>query len=233
MTPGDSDNEENLVADAVSHRKAEGLIISHPRMAARSLSLLAQKGFPFITVGRTPGWESRAVDVDNAGGAREMGLYMLGAGYRRISMITGPESLLHMRERVRGFREALAAGGLNPVEVVHCEFHQDAVDKAMELIGSKGAPDALFVGSGGEFLLRVMRAMNTLKMDRHKLGLAVFDDYPYLEFTDPQITAVRQPTEHLGRQAVAMLDRLINGAGSFEGPLILKTSIIPRKSCRE
>lgn len=233
LTPGSEGNEETLVQEVMSNRKAEGLIIGHPLLTAGSLSLLTERGFPFVTVGRVPGWESRAIDVDNAGGARDMTNYILEKGFRKIAMITGPESLLHMRERVRGFREAMAGQDIPPFGVVHSEFDQDSVEQAIGRLMAESDPEALFIGSGGEFLLRVLRAMEGRGMNRHNLGLAVFDDYPYLEFTDPGITAVRQPTEELGSQAVTMLDSRITGKPDRDGPCILKTTIIPRCSCRE
>ena len=159
--------------------------------------------------------------------------HILKQGYRRIAMFGGPENLFHVRERSRGFRETLAAAGLSPAGIRHSGGDQESVGRNLKSLFEESRPDALFVTSGGEVLIRILRAMKSSRLPSDKLGLAVFDDFPFLEHTGPGITAVRQPIEDLGRRAVGMLIPRITGEEIPPGPVILPTEIIRRFSCGE
>src|SRR3546814_2602329 len=51
----------------------------------------------------------RAVSVDNYGGAREMVRHLVDAGHRTIAFIAGPGDHFDATERLRGYRDQLAA----------------------------------------------------------------------------------------------------------------------------
>src|SRR3546814_7080968 len=51
----------------------------------------------------------RAVSVDNYGGAREMVRHLVDAGHRTIAFIAGPGDNFDATERLRGYRDELAA----------------------------------------------------------------------------------------------------------------------------
>src|SRR5690606_22196515 len=51
----------------------------------------------------------RAVSVDNYGGAREMVRHLVDAGHRTIAFIAGPGNNFDAAERLRGYRDELAA----------------------------------------------------------------------------------------------------------------------------
>src|SRR3546814_13183062 len=51
----------------------------------------------------------RAVSVDNYGGAREMVRHLVDAGHRTIAFIAGPGDNFDATERLRGYRDQLAA----------------------------------------------------------------------------------------------------------------------------
>ena len=59
------------------------------------------------------------------------------------------------------------------------------------------------------------------------VAVAAFDGTPETEYTWPPLTVVRQPVEHLAREAVR---RLIEGEESMEA-VTLPTELILRSSC--
>jgi len=79
---------------------------------------LEKAGVPVVACGEPLG-QSRAiayVAVDERGGAHQMVRHLAGSGRRRIAMITGPLDTPGGVQRLAGYREELAAAGLEADE---------------------------------------------------------------------------------------------------------------------
>ena len=44
-----------------------------------------------------------------------------------------------------------------------------------------------------------------------EFGIAVYDDYPFLDYLKPSLPAVRQPIVEMGKKAVEIIGMLISG----------------------
>lgn len=170
------------------------------------------------------------VDVDNLAGGRKATQYLIARGRRRIGTITGPPTMPAGVDRLRGYREALAAAGLPEGPVADGDFTADRGAAAMVRILQSGEEfDALFVASdlmARGALAELGRAGIRVPED---VALVGFDDSPVATSVTPQLTTVRQPSHAQGeRMADVLLARL---AG--ESPphvTILDTELIVRDS---
>jgi len=105
-----------------------------------------------------------AVVVDNVRATREAIEYLISLGHQRISLITGLPHLSTSRERLQGYREAMAAHGLEPVPelVVQGNFRSgSAHDAALTLLGTEPRPTAIFASNNlmGIGLLKAIREL--------------------------------------------------------------------------
>jgi len=187
--------------------------------------------------GRSVALTHYCVDVDNLQGARDMIRYMIERGYRRIAMLAGPESYHYTGERVRGYLTALEEAGIRHHRVVHAGYEGEEARSAVLDVVNGWKPDAIFVGAGGDFLLDTLRALQEGESGRpagtKPVGLSVFDDYSFLDFIAPGVTAVRQPLAEMGRQATRMLLELTEGREPAQRELVLAATVVPRESCGE
>ena len=121
---------ERELAKAFAARGVDGLIIV-PRSADQSFLLRdRQAGTALVFVDRPPRFaDADAVVSNNAGGARAAVAHLLRAGHRRIAFLGDRPSVLTAAERRRGYREALAEGGIET---------QDALER-IGLIDSESA----------------------------------------------------------------------------------------------
>ena len=170
------------------------------------------------------------VDVDNVAGAREATEYLIGRGFRRIATIAGLVTMPAGVDRLVGFRDALAAAGLEPVAEEDGHFTADGGSAAIQRILDAGVEfDALFVASdlmARGALAALGRAGIRVPED---VAIVGFDDSPFARTVNPQLTTMRQPSYEQGERMADMLLSILSG-GTPDRVTILPTELIVRDS---
>jgi LacI family transcriptional regulator len=211
---------------------ADGLIVSGPRLDDPSLAELVTDGFPLVLQGSLPGLAVPSVDVDNVAGARGAVEHLLSLGHRRIACVTNARlTYTSARERLDGYREALAAAGVPFEQALVAEGAFDAASGAnatAELL-RRTSFTAMFVASDvltlGAFA--ALREANRRVPD--DISIVGFDDIPLAAYFDPPLTTVRLPAFELGQAAGrALLDRIADRA--VPQRTLLPTELIVRGS---
>ena len=170
------------------------------------------------------------VDVDNVRGGRDATAYLLQRGHRRIGTITGPLTMPAGIDRLRGYREALAAAGLEEGVVQDGGFTADGGADAMRRILDRGdVPDALFVASDlmARGALSVLAAAGLRVPD--DIAIIGFDDSPVATSVTPQLTTMRQPSFEQGQRMASVLLDLLAGKDARH-VTILDTTLVERES---
>ncbi|WP_374011777.1 LacI family DNA-binding transcriptional regulator [Pseudoxanthomonas koreensis] len=157
-----------------------------------------------------------ALEVDNHAGAMAMVRHLLELGHRRIAFIGGPEANHDARERLRGFRAAMAAQA-----DAHASEYPGAFDEAsghragQAILAARPRPDAVFAAND-------MMALGCLYAFAHagvqvpgQIALAGFDDIPLARFVHPSLTTMRVSIAALGGRAMERLLALVE-AGNAE-----------------
>ncbi|WP_370616780.1 LacI family DNA-binding transcriptional regulator [Mumia sp. Pv 4-285] len=196
---------------------------------------LRDRGLTLVHGGRPPGDEQASwVDVDNVGGARGAAAHLLARGRTTVATIAGPPDMQAGRDRLQGYREALAAAGIpdSPDLVSVGDFTELGGWRAMRrLLEQRSDLDAVFVASDPMALgaLRALReAGRTVPGDVAVVG---FDDSPMAAVSDPPLTTVNQPVERLGREMAEMLLASLTESEAAESrSVVLPTSLVQRGS---
>src|SRR4051794_11130244 len=109
------------VLDAIERLRVQGvdgiLVISPQERAAEALVNLPAD-VPLVAVEAGPARGVPVVAVDQYGGAASATRLLLDLGHRVVHHIAGPRDFLEARERVEGWRSALAAAGLEAPPVL-------------------------------------------------------------------------------------------------------------------
>ncbi|MCG5479796.1 MAG: substrate-binding domain-containing protein [Ensifer alkalisoli] len=91
----------------------DGFIIVEPVKDDVRVRYLAKRGVPFVVHGRTSPTPSYPFfDIDNYGVAYQATAYLGRRGHKHIALINGPEHYSFARDRLAGYRSALAERGL-------------------------------------------------------------------------------------------------------------------------
>lgn len=186
------------------------------------------------------------IAADNRAGAKEMTRHLLDLGHRRIAFVgaTTDELIpawgegLFVEERLAGYREALEEAGIAfDDSLVLAWTHPDdesheLVEPLGELLDAGIVPDAIFCVAdlAAAPVLRTLSARGlSVPEDVSVVG---FDDERAAVLLNPRLTTMRQPYDEMGRLAVDLLRRAIDGEETAARRHALPTTLVERDSTR-
>ncbi|HWJ84698.1 MAG TPA: LacI family DNA-binding transcriptional regulator [Cellulomonas sp.] len=218
----DPDVERDLVAE-FADRHVRGLVIASTRPTHEDLAVLIARGTTVVFVDRPPvGVEADSIVIDNYGGAFTATQHLLAAGHRHIAFVGDYERLSTHRERRRGYTDALAEAGCEPIVRVGSHDVLSGHDSVTELLSGPRLVTAVLAGNN-RIALGAVRAIAATRPNTALVGFDDFDLSDMLGVT----TVAHDPTE-MGRLAAhRILER--TGRMAFER-VIMPTRIIARGS---
>jgi LacI family transcriptional regulator len=176
------------------------------------------------------------VDSDNLRGAIVATEYLLGLGHRRIAFLAGRPDLESAHLRERGYREALAAAGIeiDPALVRVGGYEPEtAAGPARELLELPDRPTAVFAANDSSAIQTMTVAAELGLRVPDDLSVIGFDNVPESALTEPPLTTIEQSIQQMGFDAVQLLLRLIGGEPVPATQILLPTRLVVRGSCRE
>lgn len=183
-----------------------------------------------------PGTTQDKVFCHNIEGARDATRYLIRTGHRRIFHVTGPASLMSVKERLEGFRLAHQEAAL------HCPdahiFHHDYTQQfgrevARKILSSPLLPDAIFAASDYIAIGMLEEFRRNGVRVPEDMSVIGFDDTSLAELVTPKLTTVRQDAAELGRIGA---DRLLDAIAHPEvrhGVTRITASLVVRDSVRD
>jgi LacI family transcriptional regulator len=225
----DAGRERELVL-AFCARRVDGLIIVPAGDDHRYLEPEMAAGVATVFIDRPAGQISTdEVLTDNAGGAREGVAHLVAHGHRRIGFLGDRGHIHTAAERLRGYREAMAAASL-PVHGSWISMGPTAAEHVRpELERMLSGPEpvtALFVGNN-----RItVTAVRVLAEHPRPVALVGFDDFELADLLRPGISVIAQDPALLGRTAARLLFRRLDGAAGDPRRVELPGRLIPRGS---
>ena len=233
---GDLRLEREYIEDLVAHR-VEGLLLAPACDRSRSSVLsLFRGGFPLVLIDRSlPDADCDLVVSDNANGAHRLIEHLIAVGHREIAHITDAEDTSTGQDRLRGYREALKAGGVS----YHPELvFRTTVDRiggyraTQEILARDPLPTVIFAVNNMT-AVGAMEALRERGLSVPKdMGLVCFDDVEHLAVLSPFMTVIDQPAETFGSLgAQLLLERMAGKASPRPRRIVLQTDLIVRESC--
>jgi len=166
--------------------------------------------------------------------------HLIAQGHRRIAFINGEPWMEAAKDRLKGYRRALATADLPLDPALVCDgdwMSGSGFRHTLRLMQRPGPPTALFCAND----LMAVGALEALK----QLGLRVpedvsvmgYDDQEIARHTHPPLSTVVLPNYEMGQAAVELLlqGRRAGGGRSpraltkVDGPLVLRGSVAPPK----
>ncbi|WP_227461052.1 LacI family DNA-binding transcriptional regulator [Cupriavidus pauculus] len=244
MVVGNTHNsraQEELMVDLFRRRRVDGLILGPCEVERAEYLEQVSRDLAVVAMDRDFGASGSGVHVDHFRGAYEACRYLLDLGHTRIALMTSDGALRPGRERIDGYRAALAERGVTVDESL-VRASRSAMDlsfsDALALLSSPSRPTA-FICLGTRILSGVLQA--TRQSGRrvpHDVSLICVGDGDLPQLYSPAITAVSWDLEAVGTAAAEILLRAI-GSGDSRGEAAtqgrqearLTTQMILRESC--
>jgi DNA-binding LacI/PurR family transcriptional regulator len=221
------------VAGVLEHFMAEGVegvvvIAAHDDAVEAVRTFVAP--VPIVMVGPTglPG-PQRTVAVDQYAGARLAVRHLLDLGHRQVVHLTGPEDWFDARRRVDGWRDELAAAGLDAGEPIVGDWTADRGYVVGRELVATGLPTAVFAAND-QLALGLLRAFAEAGVQvPGDVSVVGFDDVDGSSHFFPPLTTVRQEFGALGRRCMEVLLAAIRG-GVAESGLIAPHLVVRASS---
>lgn len=224
---------ERLYLDLMRAEHVAGMIIAPTRDVGVRLAPLLEDKIPVVAVDRrVEQFEVDTVLSDNLDATFKIVSHLIAHGHRRIGAIVGIPTITTGRERLEGYRRALATHGIPfdsnlVMTVVPREVNGYQAMKALW----KQRPAAVFTST--EVLMAgALRAIRELKLEvPGDVALAGFDDPFWSTLVRPGLTCIQQPTYEMGRLAADLLIQRLRNPARPTREVVLKSKFIVRESC--
>lgn len=234
---GNSDEDpakERRYLEVMLAEQVDGVILPPHSTTDPAVDELLAEGVPLVCVDRRV--DRARVDtvvVDSVRGAFEATEHLIGLGHRRIGFIEGRARVSTSRERLEGYRRALAEHGIPEApELVRAGDSRLAGgrERTAELLALPDRPTALLVGNS----LMTLGALESIQAAGlripEEIALVGYDDMPWALAVRPALTVVRQPGHELGRRAMELLLQRIEDPGRVPSLLMLQPELVVRGS---
>jgi LacI family transcriptional regulator len=238
---GSSDEDPDKFRDLVGvlvDRQVDGLLLLPVENSEEEIKLLNEQTTPFILLDRYfPSVNTNFIALDNYNSSRHAVDYLVSLGHTEIAFINYKSNLFHLKERSRGYRDAVKAHHLTAsaklLKLIRADnFQQDltiALDQLLQAkrkkMGVIFASDTLAI-KGIKYL-----ALKKVKIPGD-LSVFSFDESEAFELFQADITHSRQPLEEMGRVAVqTLLDVFKNG--NAKRHLLFNSGFVKGRSCGE
>jgi LacI family transcriptional regulator, galactose operon repressor len=226
---------EVSLLDRLLRGVVDGAVLVLPEASSDELKRAQVEGPPFVVIDPLLPLDVGlpCITVANRSGAEQAMRHLVALGHRRIAAITGPPGWVATEGRRSGYRAVLEAAGvpLEPALEVEADFQiGPGAEAAATLLDLPEPPTAIFAFNDA-IAVGAMRAARErgLRLPED-LSIVGYDDVTVATIVAPALTTVRQPLAEMGRTAVNLLVRLLDGRHEGTQQIELPTRLVVRQS---
>ncbi len=217
--------------DVFRSYRVDGILAAPPRQQTRKfLTALSSLSVPVVALDRPLEGRYCSVVCDNFAASRHAVEHLIQHGRRSILCFGGDPNLYTIKERVRGYEEAVRSAGFEPCVVNTPDPEQMPQVLRDQFADPARRPDAIYAlysaasVSAYEFIID---SPYTMPVDVALLG---FDDFPLAGTLRPAISTVRQNVSDLGFAAANLVFDQIKSEFAPR-QITISADLIPRSSC--
>jgi len=236
MLGEDSEDDIRFARRIVHNQIMDGLALISPSIGHPIIDELIAAKTIFVSADRIPrdDVDVNFVTVENVESSKIAVKHLIDSGRRRIAMIAGDTEIIDARDRIEGYKCALADAGIALDEelIMTTRYDYDAAYEAIQyLLDNKIEFDGVYASQS----TLAVGAVNAI-MDA---GLKLPDDVALMAFDDladamnPRIgiSTMRQPVFEKGYQLAEVLIDLIEEKATPPIQRYLQTELIIRDTC--
>jgi LacI family transcriptional regulator len=226
------------IIHALINRQVDGLIIVAAEKAEVEIEYLKKREIPFVLIDRNfPSVKTNFIGIDNYQVAYRATEYLIKHDFKNVAFINYATTFFHLRERNRGYKQALKDYGLLTARHLHKEinknnFDQDVKAAITDLTSGDLPCDAIFFATD---TLAIAGLKNLVQMKikiPRDISVISFDESEAFALFECPITYFRQPLEEIGMAAVDLLFELMTKDGKCK-QVYLDSKLVVGKSCGE
>jgi len=214
-TDGVHEREQNLLATFLA-RGVDGLILASVEREDDAVERAASENTPIVTVNRQVDRDNvSSVAHDETEGIRRVLTHLASLGHRKIAMIAGPQTSSTGARRYAAFQQFRSALRLESDErlvVFAASYNEASGEQGVEELIAGGADFTAVVCGNDRLAVGAIAALARLKLKcPEDISVTGYNDMSMMDRIDPPLTTVRIQQYRMGREAGAMLQRMIGG----------------------
>ncbi|WMX15643.1 MULTISPECIES: LacI family DNA-binding transcriptional regulator [unclassified Aureispira] len=233
------EREEELI-QMLRGRQVDGLILATTFQESTVLEEMQKEEYPFVLIDReVPQLNTHAIVVDNYNSSKRAIEHLLASNHQEIGLLTiSPAHLSTIKDREQGYKDALVAANI-PIQTANiCEIAFDDIEHQVALslkkMLHKTNPITAIYAINNRIGKACLEHLNQVGIKvPEDIALLCYDDIDVFKFCG--VTAVAQPIEKMGDEAVRVLLQQINSSTTTSlkpQKVILPASLVLRKSCK-
>jgi len=234
---GSSDEDEfksESVINTLLNRQVDGFIIVPTEGSIDQIRSLVKRRVPLVLVDRYfPELSTNHVVLDNFQATFDATSHLIAEGYIDITMFAYKNRLIHMQERIRGYREAMTANKLtDKIKIIEINYirSDEEFSVLFNELGPNSKNKSALIFATNALSLSGLYCINTS-------CLTIPDDYAFIGFDggesfdlfNPPLSYVQQPLEEMGKESFSILMNSISGSNKIT-QIMLSSSLIIRES---
>jgi DNA-binding LacI/PurR family transcriptional regulator len=217
------------VIESLLRQRVDALVLIVVDSAVLEFIRSLELTIPLVAVAATPRRSSHIVSIDQYRGARSAVRHLAELGHTTIHHLAGPSTAPDASERVRGWRDELAAQRLDAPELLQGDWTAASgyeLGQRLELRPGTAAfasSDLMAIG-----LLSALRERGIRVPE--DISVVGFDDVPEAPYMFPPLTTVRQDFAALGALIMQKVLLAVEEPESATEDTPLSTKLIVRRS---
>lgn len=230
----DFDAELSVIRRAVERDRSDALIFARTRPEDDRIEWLQERGFPFITVGRTLKNSHSFVDRDQVKLGRDAVRRLAALGHKRIGHLTTPLRYTYTHLTMQGVREGLEAAGLDydPRLDVECFLSRKTGEEAVTELFMRGQRPTALVCGNDLIAISAMEGLRRLGLSPGEdVALIGCDDIPVAAHVRPALTTFNLDLEALGIKLGQLMVARLGGDLTIRQELIPAPMVIRQSDC--
>ncbi len=230
-----SSETEKSAINTLLEKRIDGLLLASSMLTEEKFrAYLDSLGVPYVfMVRRSEDKQAPFVGNDNIRGAFDIVDYLIRTGSRRIHFLNMNKDSTSSKDRLKGYMQALAAGGIeyDPTLVFNMRPEIEEGYTVMRNILERGETvRALFCGCD-ILSIGAMEAILEKGLDiPADIRVCGYDDIEFAAYLRRPLTTMRQPKEIIGVKAIELLLNLIQKKREYPDVVVLKSELVVRQS---
>ncbi|WP_003542274.1 LacI family DNA-binding transcriptional regulator [Desulfotomaculum nigrificans] len=228
--------KEETYLEVLEEKRVDGLILASVAKDCDVVKRVIKRGTPLVLVNRVlKDVDAHYVVIDNNKGSFQVVEHLLGLGHRIIGFIGGLAHVEATRERLQGYRLALASAGI-PVDEDLIRLgtfkKESGYENTISLMKDcKKKPTAIFAAND-VLALGVIQAVQDCGLQvPEDVAVIGFDDIPFAAYAEVSLTTVAQPKYTMGEMAAKILiEEIKEGPSKEKKHVVLQPKLVIRKS---
>jgi LacI family transcriptional regulator len=216
-------------------RQVDGFIVVPSEGCQEQIETLVMRGTPVVLLDRyLPEVNTSYIVLDNFKATYDAVTHFKQKGYEHIAMIAYKSSLIHMQERVNGYRQAMKDYQLeNYIQVKELSYSnvkEDMQRALQELLSGETKPNALLFATSILSVTGLYAIRNYNVKVPDDMAIIGFDENEVYDFFYSPLTYIKQPIEEMAKESVRLLIDQMKGSEKME-QLQLNHQLVQRQSC--